>query len=112
MPHDLDSEDDMAAAVAAPADNSWGAMFQGARGLAAITLASGVGLQAMETFIVSTLLPSVVGEIGGLELFAWNTTVFIVASIMASVFAAVRPFNLGPRGIYLVAAFGFGVTRT
>jgi MFS family permease len=109
MPHDLDSEDDMAAAVAAPADNSWGAMFQGARGLAAITLASGVGLQAMETFIVSTLLPSVVGEIGGLELFAWNTTVFIVASIMASVFAAVRPFNLGPRGIYLVAAFGFGL---
>ena len=105
MQHDLDSEHDMADI----ADNSWGAMFRGARGLAAITLASGVGLQALETFIGSTLLPSVVAEIGGLELFAWNTTVFIVASIVASIFAAVRPFNLGPRGIYIFAAFGFGL---
>jgi MFS family permease len=84
-------------------------MFRGGRGLAAITLASGVGLQALETFIGSTLLPSVVREIGGLELFAWNTTVFIVASIVASIFAAVRPFDLGPRGIYIFAAFGFGL---
>lgn len=105
MQHDLGSETIMAAAKA----NSWGEMFRGTRGLAAITLASGVGLQALETFIGSTLLPSVVGEIGGLELFAWNTTVFIVASIVASIFAAVRPLGLGPRGIYLFAAFGFGL---
>jgi MFS family permease len=104
----LDSEDDMTA-TDAPADTSWGAMFRGRQGLAAITLASGVGLQALETFIGSTLLPSVVGEIGGLELFSWNTTVFIVASILASVFAAVRPFGLGPRGIYIFASFGFGL---
>ena len=90
-------------------DNSWGAMFAGSRGLAAVTLASGVGLQAIETFIGSTLLPSVVAEIGGLELFAWNTTVFIVASIIASIFAAIRPFGLGPRGIYVFAAIGFGL---
>jgi len=99
----------VAAAVENPADNSWGAMFRDGRGLAAITLASGVGLQALEAFIGSTLLPSVVRDIGGLELFAWNTTVFIVASIIASIFAAVRPFGLGPRGIYLFAAFGFGL---
>jgi MFS family permease len=95
--------------MTAAKDNSWGAMFRGSRGLAAITLASGVGLQALETFIGSTLLPSVVREIGGLELFAWNTTVFIVASIIASIFAAVRPFGFGPRGIYIFAAFGFGL---
>jgi MFS family permease len=95
--------------MATAAGNSWGAMFSGGRALAAITLASGVGLQALETFIGSTLLPSVVRDIGGLELFAWNTTVFIVASIIASIFAAIRPFNLGPRGIYIFAAFGFGL---
>ena len=70
--------------MTADTDTSWGAMFSQGRALAAITLASGVGLQAMEAFIVSTLLPSVVGDICGLELFAWNTTVFIVASIVAS----------------------------
>lgn len=90
-------------------ENSWRAVFAEGRALAAIVFASGVGLQAMETFIVSTLLPSVVRDIGGLELFAWNTTVFIVASIMATIFAAVRPFNLGPRGSYVLAAFGFGL---
>ena len=99
----------MAAAAESSVDNSWGAMFSGGRALGAITLASGVGLQALETFIVATLLPSVVGEIGGLELFAWNTTVFIVASIIAAIFAAVRPFNFGPRGIYIFAAVGFGI---
>lgn len=95
--------------MTADTDTSWGAMFADGRALAAITLASGVGLQAMEAFIVSTLLPSVVGSIGGLELFAWNTTVFIVASIVASIFAAVRPFGLGPRGTYIFAAAGFGL---
>lgn len=90
-------------------DTSWGAVFAEGRALAAITFASGVGLQAMETFIVSTLLPSVVADIGGLELFAWNTTAFIVASIVAAIFAAVRPFGLGPRGTYVLAAAGFGL---
>lgn len=84
-------------------------MFADGRAIAAVTLASGVGLQAIETFIGSTLLPSVVRDIGGIELFAWNTTVYIVASIVASVFAAVRPFGLGPRGIYVFAAFGFAL---
>jgi len=95
--------------MARAGNDSWGAVFAEGRALAAVTLASGVGLQAMETFIVSTLLPSVVGDIGGLELFAWNTTVFIVASIMAAIFAAVRPFGMGPRGTYVLAAMGFGL---
>lgn len=90
-------------------ENGWRAVFAEGRALAAITFASGVGLQAMETFIVGTLLPSVVRDIGGLELFAWNTTLFIVASIIAAIFAAVRPFGIGPRGTYVLAAFGFGV---
>lgn len=87
----------------------WREMFSGGRGLAAAVLAGGVGLQAIETFIGSTLLPSVVADIGGLELFAWNTTVFIVASIIASIFAAVRPFGIGPRGSYVLAAMGFAL---
>lgn len=90
-------------------NNGWGELFAEGRALAVIVFASGVGLQAMETFIVSTLLPSVVKDIGGLELFAWNTTVFIVASILAAIFAAVRPFNLGPRGTYVLAAMGFAL---
>ncbi|MDC9825513.1 MFS transporter [Devosia sp. ZB163] len=89
--------------------SGWRDLFADGRALAVTVFAGGVGLQAIETFIGSTLLPSVVAEIGGLELFAWNTTVFIVASIIASIFAAVRPFGIGPRGSYVLAATGFAI---
>lgn len=89
--------------------SGWRDLFSGGRALAVTVFAGGVGLQAIETFVGSTLLPSVVADIGGLELFAWNTTVFIVASIVASIFAAVRPFGIGPRGSYVLAAMGFAV---
>ncbi|MBN9315609.1 MAG: MFS transporter [Devosia sp.] len=89
--------------------SGWRDLFADGRALAVTVFAGGVGLQAIETFIGSTLLPSVVADIGGLELFAWNTTVFIVASIIASIFAAVRPFGIGPRGSYVLAALGFAL---
>ncbi len=89
--------------------NGWAELFADGRGLAVVVFTGGVGLQAMETFIGSTLLPSVVREVGGLELFAWNTTVFVVSSIVAAIFAAVRPFGIGPRGSYVLAALGFAV---
>lgn len=79
------------------------------RTLTTLVLVSGVGLQAIETFIGSTLLPSVVNDIGGIDLFAWNATLFIVASIMAAIFAAVRPFGLGPRGVYGIATIAFAL---
>lgn len=85
---------------------SWGDFLRDS-GLIVWVLAGGVGLQAMEAFIGSTLLPSAVAEIGGIELFSWNTTLFIVASIVAAIFAAVRPFGLGLRGTYLLAAITF-----
>ena len=85
---------------------SWGDFLRDG-GLTLWVLTGGVALQAIEAFIGSTLLPSAVAEIGGIELFAWNTTLFIVASIIAAIFAAVRPFGLTLRGNYLLAASTF-----
>ena len=107
MPHKLSSR--KAQHMTAPPSSRFGALFGEGRALAAMVLAGGVGLQAMETFIGSTLLPSIVGDIGGLELFAWNSTVFVVASIFASIFAAVRPLGLGPRGTYIAATVTFAL---
>ncbi len=87
----------------------WGELFAGDNGLKIAVLITGVGLPAINVFISGTLMPSVVAEIGGLELFAWSTTLFIVASIIASIFAAIRPFGLGPRQNYIIAAIAFGL---
>lgn len=89
-------------------DTSWRAFFA-AGGIALVIFIAGVTLQAMETFIGSAMLPTVVKDIGGLDLFAWNTTLFIVASIAATVFAAVRPAHIGPRDVYILAAAAFGL---
>ncbi|HEY0854629.1 MAG TPA: MFS transporter, partial [Devosia sp.] len=86
----------------------WGELFSGGNGLRIAVLVSGVGLHAINVFISGTLMPSVVGDIGGIELFAWSTTLFIVASIVASIFAAIRPFGIGPRANYIIAALTFG----
>ncbi|WP_421759193.1 MFS transporter [Devosia sp.] len=87
----------------------WRELLAGDHALALAVFTGGVALQAIEFFIGSTILPSVVADIGGLELFAWNATVFVVASIFASIFAALRPFGIGPRGAYVAAATGFAL---
>jgi MFS family permease len=86
--------------------STWGDLFR-TGGLALAVIAGGTALQALEAFIASAMLPTVVADIGGLELFAWNTTIFIVASIVATLFAAVRPKSIGPRGGYMIAAAAF-----
>ena len=88
--------------------NGWRELFS-VGGLAVAVLIGGTALQAMEGFITTAMLPTVVKEIGGLELFAWNTTTFIVASILATLFAALRPASIGPRAGYIIAAASFGV---
>ena len=64
-------------------ETSWRGFFS-IGGLAIAVFAGGTTLQAMEAFITSAMLPTVVRDIGGLDYFAWNTTLFIVASIAAA----------------------------
>jgi MFS family permease len=89
--------------------SGWTELLKDGNGVRVAVFAGGVAITAIEVYIGSTLMPSVVAEIGGLELFAWVTTVFIVASLVASMFAAVRPFGLGPRHNYLIAAAAFAL---
>jgi len=48
--------------------------------LRSIALTGGVALHAINVHIVTTILPSVVRDIGGLEYYAWNITLFVVTS--------------------------------
>lgn len=75
----------------------------------AIVLAGGVAIYATNEFITMSLLPSAVGDIGGERLYAWVTTVYLVASVVAA--AAVGPIlvRFGPRRSYMGAFVSFGV---
>ncbi|WP_159913681.1 MFS transporter [Pantoea sp. 18069] len=89
---------------------SWAHLFQGRNGLLALALTGGVALHAINVHIVTTVLPSVVQDIGGLDWYAWNTTLFVVASIVGAALSVRLLARLGPRGacIAALAVFALG----
>lgn len=69
-------------------DSRWSDLFSGKNAASAIALSLGVALHAINILVATTILPSVVQDIGGLDLYAWNTTLFVVASILGSALSA------------------------
>ena len=88
-------------------EGSWGDLLGGKNLAFAVALSGGVALHAINIYIATTVLPSVVNEIGGLELYAWNTTLFVVASILGSALTAKLLSSAGSRRAYAVAALLF-----
>ncbi len=87
--------------------SGWSALLWGRNGLRSAALAGGVALHAINVYLVTTILPSVVKDIGGLDYYAWNTTLFVVASIIGSVLSAKCLSGLGPRVAYSLAGLVF-----
>lgn len=82
---------------------SWGELL-GRRHLGAIlVLAGGVALYAINVYVTISLLPTAVREIGGERLYAWNTTVFLLASVISAVLVGKLLASTGSRGAYLLA---------
>lgn len=97
----------MSAVASSPASSSatasWGDLLRGRNGLLAVALTGGVALHAINVHIVTTVLPSVVQDIGGLDWYAWNTTLFVVASIVGAAVSVRLLAARGPRGACLAA---------
>lgn len=98
----------MTSTAAAP-QASWRELFHGRNGLRSIALAGGVALHAVNIYIVTTILPTVIQEIGGLAYYAWNTTLFVVASIVGSAVSTRLIATMGPRQTYLLALAVFSL---
>lgn len=76
---------------------------------ATLMLGGGMTISAVESYITATIAPSIVRDIGGLELFSLVTTLYIAATILGSIFMAMRPRSISLRNVYIVAAVVFGV---
>lgn len=85
----------------------WSDLFSGRNAARAIMLAFGVVLHAVNVFLATTILPSVVADIGGLDYYAWNTTLFVLASIIGAACSARLLQSAGPQGAYVIAALLF-----
>jgi MFS family permease len=88
---------------------AWSDLLSGSNGWRALGLAGGVALHATNVYVATTILPSVVHDIGGLDLYAWNTTLFVVASILGSVLSVRLLAKLGARTAYFSALVLFAL---
>jgi MFS family permease len=85
----------------------WSALLSGKNAVYSLALAGGMALHAINVFIATTILPSVVKDIGGLDYYAWSTTLFVLASILGAALSARLLQGAGPRGAYGAAALVF-----
>ena len=82
-------------------------LFTGGRTMPTLLLGSGIACQAVETYVSGSLFPSVVRDIGGLELLAWTTSLYIAASVLGSIFVSVRPRSITLNNAFVIGALIF-----
>lgn len=93
----------------AAARPGWAALLTGRSAVHSMILAGGVALHALNIYIVTTILPSVVADIGGLDYYAWSTTLFVVASILGAALSSRLLDRAGPGRAYAAATALFAV---
>lgn len=88
-------------------DSSWSQLYGGKYAGITLILSLGISLHAVDIFIVATIMPSVVADIGGAAFYAWTTMLYMVASIVGAAGSAPVKAGLGLRRCYFLAALGF-----
>ena len=74
-----------------------------------LVLAGGVAIHAVSIYVVATILPVVVAEIGGLAFFAWTSTLYVAGSLTGAAATSLLLVRAGPRRAYLA---GFALFMT
>jgi MFS family permease len=98
MNRDLDS---------ATESGRWGELLSPAHALATIAVSLGVVLFAFNAFLVSTALPSAIGDLGGAELLSWATSLYLILAIVGGASAATLMHRIGTRNLFSLGAFAF-----
>src|SRR5260221_11542495 len=82
---------------------TWGTLLFGASRRTVWTISIGVAIQAFGWFLVSTIMPSVVLELGRPEQLSWGTTAFLALSVPGSASAGYLKGRFGARRVLIAA---------
>ncbi|MES1152562.1 MAG: MFS transporter, partial [Dongia sp.] len=85
----------------------WGSVFKDGLALYTIMLNLGIGLHAVDVFIVTTVMPSIVRDIGGASYYSWTTMLYMVASIIGAATGSPLKGKLGARRAYCLGSLLF-----
>lgn len=86
----------------APA-GSWRELLGSRYASTAAVLAGGVLLEASNVYLTTSLLPTIVGDIGGAEFYAWTMMIFLLASVVSSMMVSRVLTQQGAVRAYLLA---------
>ncbi len=87
--------------------SDWLALLGEGRGLYTIILNLAIGLHAIDVFVISTVMPAVVADIGGAAFYTWPTMLYMVASIVGAASGGPVKAALGARRGYGLAGLVF-----
>jgi MFS family permease len=86
---------------------AWSELVRGGNAGRSAVLGGGMVIHALNTFIVTTIMPSIVRDIGGLRYFAWSTVLYVVASLLGGAGCTRLLRRIGVRNAYRVALLLF-----
>lgn len=94
---------------AAEPSGGWTEIFTGRNGVLTFVLTLGITLFAINQFVVATIMPTIVRELGGLDYYTWTFSLFAVGAIIGA--ASAGPFReaLGARLSYAGAGIVLGI---
>ncbi|HEY7690623.1 MAG TPA: MFS transporter, partial [Dongiaceae bacterium] len=87
--------------------SGWNDLFRDGRGAFTVILNLGIGLHAIDVFVISSVMPTVVRDIGGASFYAWPTMLYMVASIVGAASGGPLKAALGARKGYAVGGLLF-----
>src|SRR5215472_17285912 len=93
----------------APVREGWRSLFRREWIPTLAILLGGVLLQSMNVLMLTTVLPSIVGELGGVAMLIWPTTAYLASSIVAASCAGMLANATGARIAYCAGVTTFGL---
>ena len=89
------------AIAAADQKAGWADLFRDGRGRYTILLNLGIGIHALDIFIITTVMPSVVDDIGGHAWYTWPTMTYMIGSIIGGACGFHMRMRLGQQRGYV-----------
>ncbi len=95
------AENKQPAAPAAERKAGWGELLRDGRAVYTVLLNLGIALHALDVFIITTIMPMVVADIGGLAYYTWANMLYMVGSIAGAASGAYMHSRFGGRRGYV-----------
>lgn len=87
----------------------WADIFTGRMGVFTLVLGLGMALFAINQFVVATIMPTILADLGGVGLYTWAFSLFAVGAIMGAASANALRQAFGVRKAYAGAGLMLGI---